>query len=179
MSFNLTVMNENVIFMGLNVCFYINCICICNSMSYVIYFVTGTTIKSAVWWQQLYIAKGSSTECYRRSGSQHYPSSLTVYQPNEPSCWCILYILSHSSVFPSGSRHSQWHHNWHPVIGASVANVTVRELEENVTVVFQLQNTVSALYVCVMAYVFCSQTCSQKLGQINSWQPAKELGFVA
>ena len=40
-----------------------------------------------------------------------------------------------------------------PVIGASVANVTVRELEENVTVVFQLQNTVSALYVCVMALI--------------------------
>ena len=40
-----------------------------------------------------------------------------------------------------------------PVIGASVANVTVRELKENVTVVFQLQNTVSALYVCDMALI--------------------------
>lgn len=34
-----------------------------------------------------------------------------------------------------------------PVIGATVANVMFRDLEENVTVVFQLQNTVSNTYI--------------------------------
>ena len=38
------------------------------------------------------------------------------------------------------------------VIGASVANVTVRNLENNITVVFQLQNTVSTV-ACV--YLVC------------------------
>ena len=38
------------------------------------------------------------------------------------------------------------------VIGASVANVTVRNLEDNITVVFQLQNTVSTV-ACV--YLVC------------------------
>ena len=37
------------------------------------------------------------------------------------------------------------------VIGASVANVTVRNLENNITVVFQLRNTVSTVAcVCVL-----------------------------
>lgn len=37
------------------------------------------------------------------------------------------------------------------VIGASVANVTVRNLEDNITVVFQLRNTVSTfLCMCIV-----------------------------
>ena len=37
------------------------------------------------------------------------------------------------------------------VIGASVANITVRNLENNITVVFQLRNTVSTVAcVCVL-----------------------------
>ena len=37
------------------------------------------------------------------------------------------------------------------VIGASVANVTVRNLENNITVVFQLRTTVStSLYMCTV-----------------------------
>ena len=37
------------------------------------------------------------------------------------------------------------------VIGASVANITVRNLEDNITVVFQLRNTVSTfLCMCIV-----------------------------
>ena len=39
------------------------------------------------------------------------------------------------------------------VIGASVANVTVRNLENNVTVVFQLQDTVSTITCVYIAYI--------------------------
>ena len=39
------------------------------------------------------------------------------------------------------------------VIGASVANVTVRNLEDNITVVFQLRNTVSAFLCMCMCIV--------------------------
>ena len=39
-----------------------------------------------------------------------------------------------------------------PAIGATVANVMLRDLEENVTVVFQLQNTVSNTYIDHMQF---------------------------
>ena len=39
------------------------------------------------------------------------------------------------------------------VIGASVANVTVRDLEDNITVVFQLQDTVSTIACVYIAYI--------------------------
>lgn len=180
MNFNLTVVDENVIFMGLNVCFYINYICICNNMSY-IYFVTGTTIKSAVWWQQLYIAKGTSTECYRRSGSQHYPSSLTVYQPNESSCWCILYILSHSIVFPSDSRHSQWHHNWHPChwskCGECHSERAGGECNCSVSATKYCECTVCVRYGFNLRAVFCSQTWSSKAGSNQCMTACKRAGI--
>ena len=46
-----------------------------------------------------------------------------------------------------------------PVIGAIVANAVLRDLEENVTVVFQLQNTVSSNHRRVQSLYFqCNTT---------------------
>ena len=57
------------------------------------------------------------------------------------------------------------------VIGASVANVTVRNLENNITVVFQLQNTVSAVACVYLVYmlVLYAYISQLRFSDLHAW----------